>query len=437
MSSADRPLPDDPFDRVIRRAAGRHVGPGPCPDPAELAALVEGTVSAKERTALETHASGCDRCSSQLAILARLPTDDSRPLAVAPESSRRPWRWRWAIPLATAVVVFAVWSETRRDFMRAPMRPPQAPAVRSDRQAPGRPSPSVSPPAESVVLGEGAKADAPPTVAAPTAATAREHTSADRNEAPIVGGARAPQSEREDTVPERSVKEGFATAVDSAAGNSAATGSAATGSAAAEPPPPASEERKQERQSSSSSDAAARSEPGDVAPQAAAESFGDQTEADERSAEAGRQKPAAEPAPSSPALSARLRKAAPSPTTAKVAEIAGSLIIRASDTVWVRVDGPAIERTTDAGRTWRTERQLEGTSIATGVCPSADVCWLIGAHGLVLRREFSGQWADVSPSGAGRIDRIEATDASHATLTTTDGARLTTTDGGRTWSPAR
>jgi hypothetical protein len=427
MSSADRPLPDDPFDRVIRRAAGRYLGPGPCPDAAELAALVEGTVSAKERTALETHASGCSRCSAQLAILARLPTDDSRPLAAAPESSRRPWRWRWAIPLATAVVVFAVWSEARRELMRAPMRLPETPAVRSDGQAPGRSLPSQSPPAETVVLGEGAKADAPPAAARP------EPTMSDRNEAPIVGGARARQSEREDAVAEQSVgREAFATAADSAAANSADTGSAA-----AKAPPPASDERKQERQSSSSGDAAARSDRREVAPQAASESFRDQAEADGHSAEADRQKPAAEPAPSSPALPAPLRKAAPSPSAAKVAGIAGPLVIRASDTVWVRVDGAAIERTTDAGRTWRTERRLELQAIANGVCLSVDVCWLAGAHGLVLRREPSGQWADVSPSAAGRIDRIEATDASHATLTTTDGARLITTDGGRTWSPAR
>lgn len=428
MSSADRPLPDDPFDRVIRRAAGRHLSPGPCPDPAELAALVEGTVSTKERTVLETHASGCERCSAELATLARLPVDDSRPLAAAAEVSRRPWRWRWAIPLATAVVVFAVWSEARREFMRVPIRMPQAPTVVSDRQAPGRSSSSSSAPAESVVLRDRANAEPPPAASAPSAPAAREQTKANRKEAPIVGGATARQSEREDAVPEQSV-----------ARDAVARGanSAAAKSAGAEAPPPASEERRQERQSSSSSDAAARSELREIAPQAASEAFRDGAEADEHAAEAGRQKPAAAPAPSSPALSARLRKAGPAQAGAKVAAVAGSLVIRASDTVWVRVDGTAIERTTDAGRTWRTERQLEGTEIASGVCPSADVCWLAGALGRVLRREPSGHWADVSPSGAGRVERVEATDASHATLTTADGARLTTTDGGRTWSAAR
>ena len=308
--------------------------------------------------------------------------------------------------------------------MRVPMRMPQAPTVASDGQAPGRSS--LPPPAETVVLGGGAKADAPPAAAAPTAAAAREQAGAERNEAPTVGGAKARQSERGDAASKQSVPTDAFAAADSAAANSAA----------AEAPPPESEERKQERQSSSSSDVGARSELREVVPQAASESFRDRAEADEHAREAGRQQTVAEPAASSPALSARLRKAAPSPT-AKVGALAEPIVIRASNAVWVRVDGPVIERTTDAGRTWRTERHLEGTEIAGGVCPSADVCWLAGARGLVLRREPSGHWADVSPSGAGRVDRIEATDASHATLTATDGVRLTTTDGGRTWSPAR
>jgi photosystem II stability/assembly factor-like uncharacterized protein len=175
----------------------------------------------------------------------------------------------------------------------------------------------------------------------------------------------------------------------------------------------------------------------EVAPQAASEPPGDRTEADEAAADAGRKRTAAEPAPSSPALSARLRKAGPSQTAAKTAGFAGPLVIRASDTVWVRVGGPAIERTSDAGRTWQTERPLEGAEITAGVCPSADVCWLAGPRGVVLRREPSGRWADVSPSGAGGVERIEAADASHATLTIAGGVRLTTIDGGRTWSPAR
>src|SRR5687767_7973448 len=102
-------MSDESFDRIVRHALHRAIDAGPCPDPAELAAFHEGTLSRHERVQIERHASDCARCSAQLAVLARLAEVDGT--SRSPHRGILAWRWRWLVPLATAVVVFAVWSD--------------------------------------------------------------------------------------------------------------------------------------------------------------------------------------------------------------------------------------------------------------------------------------------------------------------------------------
>ena len=123
-------MPDESFNRLLRRAVNRPTDAGPCPEPSELAAFVEGTLSPEERTVMEAHASACEQCTGALAFLVRLPEAAGTPTV----SARRTifgWPWQWAVPLATAVVVFAVWSETSRDTSG-----PTAPATVRVEQAP-------------------------------------------------------------------------------------------------------------------------------------------------------------------------------------------------------------------------------------------------------------------------------------------------------------
>lgn len=379
MTSGERPLPDEPFDRVLTRAVQRHDGSGACPDPAELASFVEGTLSAAERKALENHAAACARCSAELATLARLPAAGLA-AGTPPVQLARPWTWRWAIPLATAVVAFAVWTEIRDDG------PQPAPTELARSEAPSGPA---------------AGADRP------TGGAERDTDVANIPSPPDANGpaAQVPASPREQPLSEETVRP------DRLLKRAPVGAEREEGQAAEAGAPPG----------------AAASAPDSLRDEFRAE--GNETKATAESA------PEPPPSPAAPPIAAGARKAREAPAVGRFAGGA-PLVVHASASIRVRAGGNGIERSTDGGRTWRREHDPVKSQVLSGVCPSPDVCWLAGEAGLVLRREASGRWLDVSHPPASRILRIEADDALHATLTTADGGRLTTADGGVSWSPA-
>ena len=93
------------FNRALRSAARRGRPAGVCPDAAMLAAYADNGLTADERRVVETHAADCAPCLEHLALLGAVSLDRD-----APEPSRS-WlvRWGWLVPVATAVVVVAVW----------------------------------------------------------------------------------------------------------------------------------------------------------------------------------------------------------------------------------------------------------------------------------------------------------------------------------------
>jgi hypothetical protein len=137
----------DPFDPVLRAAARRARPAGVCPDPEMLAGYLDSGLTSDERAAVEVHAADCPRCQQHLSLLGAVSMERPDPDAVAP----RHWlvRWGWMVPVATAVLVVAVWTRTP-----APVEPPAqfpqrevAPAV--------VPAPQPTPPA----VGESSPAD--------------------------------------------------------------------------------------------------------------------------------------------------------------------------------------------------------------------------------------------------------------------------------------
>jgi photosystem II stability/assembly factor-like uncharacterized protein len=110
--------------------------------------------------------------------------------------------------------------------------------------------------------------------------------------------------------------------------------------------------------------------------------------------------------------------------------------VSATDRVQVRVIGGNVERSVDAGTTWTTERRRLPAVVTVGACPSADICWLAGDSGYVLRREPTGRWIDARLPVDSRVTAISAADGLRAAATTEDERRFTTGDGGRTWTPA-
>jgi hypothetical protein len=122
--------------------------------------------------------------------------------------------------------------------------------------------------------------------------------------------------------------------------------------------------------------------------------------------------------------------AAPAPVDA------GGLVLRGRNRnrriMW-RARDRTIEHSTDGGVTWTTEHTAD-RSIRAGAFVDANVAWLVGESGLVLRRTKNG-WFSASAPADGTITAVRASSPSKASVTLEDGRTFTTDNGGVTWSP--
>ena len=122
--------------------------------------------------------------------------------------------------------------------------------------------------------------------------------------------------------------------------------------------------------------------------------------------------------------------AAPAPVDA------GGLVLRGRNRnrriMW-RARDRTIEHSTDGGVTWTTEHTAD-RPIRAGAFVDANVAWLVGESGLVLRRTKNG-WFSASPPADGTITAVRASSPSKASVTLEDGRTFTTDNGGVTWSP--
>jgi hypothetical protein len=66
--------------------------------------------------------------------------------------------------------------------------------------------------------------------------------------------------------------------------------------------------------------------------------------------------------------------------------------------------------------------------------PSADVCWLAGRGGLVLRSVDGRTWQRIDFPEPTDLTGVTATDAGNAVITDAAGRTFSTTDGGMTWT---
>jgi photosystem II stability/assembly factor-like uncharacterized protein len=99
-----------------------------------------------------------------------------------------------------------------------------------------------------------------------------------------------------------------------------------------------------------------------------------------------------------------------------------------------RTRGSVVEMSTDGGMTWVTEHTAD-RAIRASAFVNADVAWVVGDNGLILRRTQNG-WFGASPPADGNITAVKASGPSRATVTLEDGRVFTTANGGVTWSPA-
>jgi photosystem II stability/assembly factor-like uncharacterized protein len=93
-----------------------------------------------------------------------------------------------------------------------------------------------------------------------------------------------------------------------------------------------------------------------------------------------------------------------------------------------------VQRSSDGGVSWTTQRTGTTVPVSAGSSPSPLVCWLVGRAGTVLLSTNGVTWRLRSfPEGLDLVG-VHATDAKTATVTTSDGRQYSTADGGMTWS---
>ncbi len=145
---------------------------------------------------------------------------------------------------------------------------------------------------------------------------------------------------------------------------------------------------------------------------------------------------AAPPAANAPAPPARFEARDATSDAAALAATQVAKVIASPDarTQW-RIAGASVERSTDAGRTWRAQPTGTTVELLAGACPATSVCWIVGRRGTVLLSTDGDTWRRLAfPETAIDLVGVTASDASAATVTTVDGRSYRTADGGRTWA---
>ena len=389
-----------------------------CPDPEILAAYADGALDADETARNELHFSQCAHCRDQLAAM------DLAAGSVAIAQARRmrwvwPWTWFVLAPVTSALLIAAIFIARRPAQNRAlepqtplvaaqtPTQPPAytaAPqAAPLDNTAPARPewraNESAPPKPATQPSRERGPAFASPMLSAPNTKAAVQTERAEQNvpraaDADQVGGAR---------VEDLPGGGGNNSAVSSRP--QTATVDSSAQSAKAAPPLVA--------------DGAA----GGVVPAGTAPA----------PARLAKKQPAA-------TLSATNGFAA-SETVAEESALDGdeNTIVRSPDPqiLWRISSGRFVERSSDAGQTWRAQWSSVNAHIVAGSAPSVETCWLVGRGGTVLLTTDGKKWRTIEAPASADFVGVLASDASSATVRSTDGRKFETSDGGKHWTPAR
>ena len=379
-------MSDDTFEQLLARSARRQTPPpGSCPDASELAAYLDARLDPAERRQVERHVAACARCALHVATISRLEE-------AAGEHADGPapawWRqWRWAVPLATIVLVVAVWIGVPRDIDEP--GPREAPA---------------------------------------TVVEERDHVTADGTETRADAGRdEPPQEDRADAAGGAAGDTRHGTPPAGQTAPSRAKEETRAGAAADKQIAPAPQRFKSDRELERAGAA-----PADARQEGRLRTSRDQSPATLAAEKAQQPPPPAGATAAAPAADEAASR--PSAGQAPPAQQAAALVVWSpAPAVRWRVQEGRIERTIDDGGTWQPDHDETVGGLTVGAAPAADVCWLAGAGGVILRREPSGGWRLVPLPVAVDIRALTSSSALEAAVTLADGRRLQTADGGRTW----
>jgi putative zinc finger protein len=367
--------------RETLQSAMRPDASSQCIETETLAAWSDGTLSARERAAAESHASECARCQALLAAMVR---------TLPPAPARKWWQsstFGWLVPIAVAATAVVVWvnvppSRPEQSAVSTAASPPASVATAAPAGASAAPKTSADR-ADSRDAKRDALAAAPSSAAAPPAIAGRQ------------GGVESRRARQLDT--------------QSPVDADAARKEAREAMAAPPPPPPPA------------APAAPRAE---AQPQIAAIEAAPQSNAGAPAAAASALRPPAR----------AMLDAAASARGQALAQAAPLEIVSPNPGVrWRIAIAGSIDRSTDGGATW--QRQSTGVPVmpTAGVAPSSAICWLVGPGGVVLLSIDGRTWQRIRLPETVDLTSVRASDAVTATVTAADGRSFVTGDGGRTW----
>ncbi|MCC7044540.1 MAG: hypothetical protein IT183_11800 [Acidobacteria bacterium] len=385
---------DGQVERLLRQSlpAGRPASSS-CVDAEQLAAWSAGSLRREDAAMVERHLADCTDCQAMLAAF--VESEPVPTVATVPFWQR--WSLRWLVPVAAAGAAVLVWTFVSRPPAGVPE--PSTTMARAEQE----PVPQTAAPAiESSTRSEAMEATRPPMsprAAVPSAAAPAPVFQARSSELAAIAPAAGAAGASRDTAMERQAAAPFETAT-------ARPTPPVPGVAAAEP------------------SASLKTEP-TVAPA-----------------------PAAPPAPAV-AADRRFSMAAGSANVMMDALAVGSIVSTharsgavpvqfafsdQADVRWRIQPQGRVDRSGDRGQTWTPVDLGPATTITAGSAPVADVCWLVGRDGVVLRSTTGVSFERRPFPGVMALTIVEALDAARATVTTAEGTVFTTADGGATWT---
>jgi hypothetical protein len=421
------PERDRSTDALLRAALpGLPAGDGAaCLSAETLAAWAEGSLPSSHAAQVDAHLSQCLRCQQMLAAFVR-----TEPVAAAAVPFWQRWPRRWLVPVSAAAVAVLIFAVVTHDGA-----PPTPPTEMAKAEAP---APST-PPASTSLGDQMAFADPAPEFGS--------------RRADAVPPARELRSRAEEAPAERSVQGGIVSLPGVVGGLSAPP----------PPPPPTSLEQEAAQQRA---DAAQKAEAApnlakrDEAANRPADAYANNQalivltpNAEADAAAAGAQRAAAvsgvsatstviaeivsAPRPAFSRTGAGRGGGVRGPASAREAAEDAAAASKLPATIparWRLLSDGRVERSTNAGATWRPVTIATPVPLTGGSSPSDLVCWLIGPNGVVLLSTDGAHFTRLPfPEPAGLVS-ITAVNDRAATVRTADGRTFVTGDGGGSWT---
>ena len=440
-----------------------------CPDAEILAAYHERSLSLEELNSWKSHIAGCAECQEILAQLeitdeipagvekkepekesvvgvsgrgARLASEELmmaagpaplRAAASLPEPKRdevkilhlRKTPWRWIAPAGAIAAVLLVWVALQE---RAKLVPPQSPGVQVAANHELAPTTSTQPAAPSALAGASAPTDEKKKASSP-----HLPASSKADLAPGAFSTPPPHQPAKNQIapppPEPPVLTADAMSADRAADHDAVAGVGGMlkQKAGPKPPAPASATRASGALAYSS---VAGAKPAAPAPEAAPADS-------ERAGDKG---------VSATSEAVEVAAAAAPTETARNMVSSKSMMLRAQElprimapngyAMWVVGPSGLIERSEDAGKTWKLQKSGVKTNLRAGAAPSESICWVVGSDGVILRTTDGGNnWSRITSPVDGDLGAVEASSELRAMVTEAGGKRrYATLDGGLNWT---